>query len=146
MIGMVWFLLLVSVPSGFVYVCGLIVGIAVSVRVSGLAEKLLGQKDPSSVVVDEIVAVPFCFLTWIAALWLKYGHWPSAGVFLTWNTWPYTLVLLVAFRVFDIAKPWPVRQSQCLKGGWGITADDLLAAAYVNLCVLVAMSIGFWPR
>ncbi|NBV23537.1 MAG: hypothetical protein EBS05_16660, partial [Proteobacteria bacterium] len=32
--------------------------------------------------------------------------------------------------------PWPVRQSQSLPGGWGVTVDDLLAALYVNLVSL----------
>ena len=41
------------------------------------------------------------------------------------------------FRFFDIAKPWPVRQSQVLPGGWGITIDDVLAAVYVNGVVLL---------
>ena len=35
------------------------------------------------------------------------------------------------FRVFDIWKPWPIRQIQRLPGGWGVTVDDLLAAVYV---------------
>jgi len=36
-----------------------------------------------------------------------------------------------------VLKPWPVRQSQSLPGGWGVTMDDLLAAAYVNVAVLM---------
>jgi phosphatidylglycerophosphatase A len=47
-----------------------------------------------------------------------------------------TLGLVALFRVFDIWKPWPVRQSQCLPGGWGVTVDDLLAAVYVALLSL----------
>ena len=60
---------------------------------------------------------------------------------------PAILVALIvrtvdAFRVFDIAKPWPVRQSQALPGGWGVTVDDALAAVYVNGVVLVASAAG----
>ena len=40
------------------------------------------------------------------------------------------------FRLFDIWKPWPVRHSQRLPGGWGVVADDLLAAVWVNLVLL----------
>ena len=43
----------------------------------------------------------------------------------------------MACRFFDIAKPWPVRQSQSLPGGWGITIDDVLAGVYVNVAVLL---------
>jgi phosphatidylglycerophosphatase A len=48
-----------------------------------------------------------------------------------------TFGVFAAFRFFDIVKPWPVRQSQSLPGGWGITVDDVLAAGYVNVTILV---------
>mgnify|MGYP001973435570 CR=1 FL=1 len=51
----------------------------------------------------------------------------------------FPLVLLVlgfvAFRVLDILKPPPARQLERLPGGWGIVADDLIAAAYAGLVV-----------
>jgi phosphatidylglycerophosphatase A len=49
--------------------------------------------------------------------------------------------VFAAFRLFDILKPWPVRQSQVLPGGWGITIDDLLAAVYVNLLFLAINAV-----
>ena len=45
--------------------------------------------------------------------------------------------IFILFRIFDILKPWPVRQSQRLPGGWGVTVDDLLAAAYAGLLSLL---------
>jgi phosphatidylglycerophosphatase A len=39
----------------------------------------------------------------------------------------------LAFRALDIAKPWPVRRAEALPGGFGVMADDLLAAAGANL-------------
>ena len=39
------------------------------------------------------------------------------------------------FRVFDIAKPWPIRHLERLPGGWGIMADDLLAAAFAAVAL-----------
>ena len=48
-----------------------------------------------------------------------------------------TLGVFAAFRLFDVAKPWPVYQSQSLPGGWGVTIDDVLAAVYVNVVVLL---------
>ncbi len=44
--------------------------------------------------------------------------------------------------MFDIWKPWPVRQSQSLPGGWGVTVDDFLAAVSVNLIWLPAARLG----
>jgi phosphatidylglycerophosphatase A len=52
--------------------------------------------------------------------------------------WKYAGVF-VAFRLFDVWKPWPVRQSQTLAGGWGVTIDDALAAVYVNVVVVVVL-------
>ena len=46
-----------------------------------------------------------------------------------------SLGIILLFRIFDIAKPWPVAQSQELPNGWGVTIDDLLAAIYVNVIV-----------
>jgi phosphatidylglycerophosphatase A len=51
--------------------------------------------------------------------------------------WLAALGVFVAFRFFDVLKPWPVRQSQSLPSGWGVTVDDLLAALYVNAVVLL---------
>jgi phosphatidylglycerophosphatase A len=51
-----------------------------------------------------------------------------------------TGVLFVLFRVFDVLKPWFIGASQRLPGGWGITADDFLAAALVALFSLVGFA------
>lgn len=55
-----------------------------------------------------------------------------AELFSTWNG-GLCLAVFALFRVFDIWKPWPVRQSQRFPGGLGVTLDDLLAAVYVAL-------------
>lgn len=47
----------------------------------------------------------------------------------------------MAFRIFDVLKPWPVHQSQSPPRGWGVTMDDLLAAVYVNLVALAGYGV-----
>jgi phosphatidylglycerophosphatase A len=42
------------------------------------------------------------------------------------------------FRLFDIWKPFPVRQLESLPGGWGIVADDLMAGVYAALVLFLA--------
>lgn len=42
---------------------------------------------------------------------------------------------LVLFRLFDISKPLGINKLQKLPHGWGVMADDLLAAIYVNLII-----------
>ena len=125
--GMLWFGLLLMTGSFWLFVGGIVAGIALSVWLCGIAEQRLGQKDPGSVVLDEIVAVPVCFLGWVAMLVRNTGSLPGFAYFISAQTWPMTLGVFVACRVFDIAKPWPVRQSQSLPGGWGVTMDDVLA-------------------
>ena len=85
-------------------------GIAVllAIWIAGAAERLLGRPDPQCVVIDEIVGMPLA-LVGIAPVW-----------------W-LVLTGFAAFRLFDIWKPFPIRQSQKLPGGWGIVVDDLLA-------------------
>ena len=89
------------------------------------AERLLGKKDPGAVVVDEVAGqlVAFLFVPWLA------GSWTVAAGFL-------------AFRVFDIWKPYPVRRLEGLGGGLGIMADDLLAGFYAAAAVSLLVTIS----
>ena len=44
----------------------------------------------------------------------------------------------VLFRVFDIAKPWPIREvDHGMGGGAGIMLDDVLAGIFAALVLLV---------
>ncbi|MEY2428283.1 MAG: phosphatidylglycerophosphatase [Verrucomicrobiota bacterium] len=135
--GLLWFGLLVSSGRLWVLALGTLFGIALSVWLCGRAETILGQKDPGSIVLDEIVAAPVCFFGWIGIVIWKTGSFPALSDFFGAKTWLLTLGVFLAFRFFDIAKPWPVRSSQALPGGWGVTIDDLLAAVYVNALVLL---------
>lgn len=139
LLGAVWLLILLLPGQLWIYAAGLILSTFFSVWVCGCAEKILGRTDPGSVVMDEIIAVPVCFAAWIGRQMIQTGHFPSPGSLLESGNLPVFIGLVAAFRFFDIAKPWPVRQSQCLPGGWGITVDDVLAALYVNLCYLVGV-------
>ena len=73
-----------------------------------------GLEDPSLIVIDEV-----------------------AGQLLTFLFLPVTALNLilgtVAFRLFDIWKPFPVRKMESLEGGVGVMADDLMAGIYGNL-------------
>ena len=132
-LGLVWFAMLVATGNFWAYLAGAIEGIAFSIWLCDDAEKILGETDPGSVVLDEIIAIPFCFLPWVMSEWLRHGALPPVLDFFTGRALWATLGIVILFRVFDIWKPWPVRQIQRLPGGWGITVDDLLAAGYVML-------------
>ena len=136
-VGVLWFGLLLMTGNLWLFAAGTLATIALSVWLCGAAEKILGQTDPGSVVLDEIAAMPVCFSGWVALLVWKTGAMPAFAHFFTARTWLPTLGVFAAFRLFDVAKPWPVYQSQALPGGWGVTIDDVLAAVYVNAVVLL---------
>jgi phosphatidylglycerophosphatase A len=78
-----------------------------------------GKDDPSEVVIDEV-----------AAQWLVLAFLPLAP--LPW------LAGFALFRLFDAAKPWPVSLAdRRLKGGFGIMADDMVAAGCTVLVIFV---------
>jgi len=137
-VGLAWLWLLLAGGGYFIFLGGVVAGIALSVWLCGVAEEKLGKTDPPSVVLDEISAMPLCFL---ALVWLRARHsgWPEPVSFFSDGNWLPLLGVFAAFRLFDVWKPWPVRQSQSLPGGWGITVDDQLAALYVN-----AVTLGVW--
>jgi phosphatidylglycerophosphatase A len=81
-------------------------------------------KDPQFVVVDEVVGQ-----------WLALAGARSLMGKLNWITW---LAAFLLFRLFDIWKPFPVRQLESLPGGVGIVADDLMAGLYAALVLFLA--------
>ena len=54
--------------------------------------------------------------------------------------WPYLAAAFVLFRVFDIAKPWPIRNLQRLPGGLGVVLDDIAA----GLLAAFTLHLGTW--
>ena len=84
---------------------------------AGSAEKILDQPDSGAIVIDEILGM---FIT----LTLAPAH-PAA--------W---LLGFIFFRIFDIAKPFPVSWfDQHIHGGIGILMDDVAAGLYALLCL-----------
>lgn len=66
-----------------------------------------------------------------------------ATLFLPHN-WLVGLYAFILFRVFDIAKPFPIYRSQKLRNGWGVVIDDVLAGIYAN--VLLQILILIYPK
>lgn len=138
-VGIGWFALLILAGNLWLFLIGCVIGTALSVWLCGVGEKVLQAKDPGSVVFDEIAAIPVCFIGWIALHLCKTGLFPSLAFFFSRTNLPSVIGVFILFRFFDVLKPWPVRQSQSLPGGWGVTIDDALAAVYVNVVVLIVI-------
>jgi len=96
------------------------IGVAVALFVVGIwicgeSSRRLGVHDHGGIVWDEITGM---FVTLLVA-----PATPSAWV-----------LGFLLFRVFDIVKPWPIRDlDHRLGGGVGIMLDDLVAALYAAI-------------
>lgn len=90
---------------------------AAGIGICGLSSKRLGVHDHSGIVLDEIAAM----LTITIML-------PQS--------WSQLWIAFALFRIFDIWKPWPIRDlDHRLSGGLGIMLDDQMAALYAAVCL-----------
>jgi len=96
----------------------------VAVFICTKAEQKLG-KDAPAIVLDEVC-----------------GYF--VAVILFPKTWMVGLLAFVFFRIFDIAKPYPIGRSQKLPAGWGVVVDDLLAGAAAAL--LIGILYLYYPQ
>ena len=81
--------------------------------------RLVDRKDPGLIVVDEVLG------QWVTLL-------GAAG-----RNWKVFLAGFALFRLFDIWKPWPVRNFEKLPEGTGIVMDDLAAGLYAALILYI---------
>ena len=124
-VGLFWWALVVqklATPRGWIHETffnGLV--ILAAIFICGVAATLLKEKDPSEVILDEMVAMPLVFL---------FNPHLHLGTQLG-----FVMVLLGfgLFRFFDIVKPLGIRWMEKAPGGIGIVMDDVVAALYANL-------------
>lgn len=85
-----------------------------------VTEAALSVEDPGIIVIDEVVGML------ISVLWLPL-------------TWQVGLLGFLAFRLFDIVKPFPARRFENVPHGWGVMLDDVMAGIYAWLLVQAAV-------
>ncbi len=94
-----------------------------AIMIAQKAEKILVEKDPGCIVIDEI-----------------------AGLMVALIGLPFNIISVTAgfiiFRAFDIFKPYPIRYlEERLPGGVAIVMDDVAAGIYSNIVLRLGMSI-----
>ena len=97
--------------------------IVFAIWIANAAEKILGKKDPGSIVIDEIagqlvtfIGIPFSPLTAVTGF--------------------------ILFRIFDIWKPYPIRaMERKIPGGAGVVMDDVIAGIYGNIALRVILTM-----
>ena len=122
----------------------------VGVWSAGRAAAYAGVHDPQHVVIDEVAGqhitlllplIPIAVPDLAARMDLSTYAIFSA---LSMLNWKYLLAGFVLFRLFDIWKPYPIRNLEKLPGGWGVMADDWLAGVYAAILLKVALHFGLF--
>ena len=119
------YLLLTELPlAGYLLVLAL--SFAVGVWLCHKTAADMGVHDHGGIVWDEFVGF------WLTMLLAPTG-------------WQWVLVGFVAFRFFDIVKPWPIRWlDRHVHGGFGIMIDDVVAGVFAWLTLqLLALAVGY---
>ena len=114
----IWLLPLTPLRIAIALVVVILVGIWAGSRV----ERVLGKKDPGVIVIDEVAGM-------------------LLSVILLPRTIPVLITAFLLFRLFDIWKPFPARESQALTGGVGVMVDDLIAGFYTLILIMGALTL-----
>jgi phosphatidylglycerophosphatase A len=97
----------------------------IGVWTSTRTAQMFGVHDPGQVTVDEV-----------AGQFITLAFLPIAP--------PVYLIIVgfILFRLFDIVKPYPIRDMEFLHSGLGIMADDILAGLFAGvLCFLINLAV-----
>ena len=126
-----------ALPFGVLLVIGglpplviaILVAIAVGIWACGEHAKNLGVSDPSECVLDEVAG------QWIALVPIAFYARPY--------DWYLYVIGFFLFRLFDIAKFWPMSSAEELPGGLGVMADDVLAGLIAAALLWLALAYGW---
>ena len=96
--------------------------------------KTTNKEDPKEVIIDEVVGqlLAICLtvlmLPYVSEALIKFEqHGISEFNFIMLNL----LSIFILFRIFDIAKPWPINYiDKNYKSGFGVMLDDVVAAIF----------------
>lgn len=114
--------------STAVQLAAIVIVFAVGSWSGSVAERHFQRTDPGHVVLDEVLGM-------------------QITLFLNPVGWVGALIGFLLFRVADIIKPYPANRLEALHGGFGIMADDAMAAVYSNIAlrlVLMAAAAMHW--
>ena len=97
--------------------------LAIGIWAAGACERRSGTRDSPAIVIDEVAG------QWIALLLIP----PDPAAY---------GIGFVLFRLFDVAKPWPIRLvDRHVKGGMGVMLDDVVAGVFA---AVVLWNVWVW--
>lgn len=122
----------------------------VGVWSAGKAAAYAGTHDPQHVVIDEVAGQHITLILPLIPIAMPnlaaHMDFSTYAIFsaLSLLNWKYLLAGFILFRLFDIWKPFPIRNLEKLPGGWGVMADDWLAGVYAAILLKVALHFGLF--
>jgi len=126
-VGLIYYTLFFFEADPLVFTLLMFLSLYLAIAFCSEAEIRLRRHDPPEIVLDELIAVPLCFVG-------------LEGVFVHYPVWMVMLLGFFVFRFYDIFKPFGISRLQKIKGGAGIVVDDLAAAVMTSL----TLHLGFW--
>lgn len=117
---------LMAQAGSVLYLVLAIASIFFASAIAEMHERFTQVHDPGEIVIDEVVGYVVAF-TWLPL------------------TWQSLVAAFVAFRIFDIWKPGPIRRiDQRVKGGLGTVLDDVAAGLAANIVLQLIASQTTW--
>ena len=112
---------------------GVIIIFIISLYAVNVFIKDLDNKDPKEVVIDEFIgqSIPICLYE------IAHEVTKETNQVLT-----FYFIMFILFRIFDIAKPYPVSYyDKNFKNSFGVIMDDVCAGLYVVAVLVLYMVI-----
>jgi phosphatidylglycerophosphatase A len=107
-------------PLGFGWnLAATLAAVVAGIWICGESARRLGVHDHPAIVWDEVAGMMIAMLA-------------------APDSWWGAVLAFVLFRIFDIAKPWPIREiDHGMRGGAGIMLDDVLAGVFAALGLML---------
>ncbi|MFP4370059.1 MAG: phosphatidylglycerophosphatase A [Bacteroidota bacterium] len=97
----------------------------ISMKAIAKVEQNSGLSDPSFIIIDELIGM------WVLLLL------PVSRMGIYW-----TVLALLIFRIYDIAKPYPLNKINQMQGPFWVLIDDVIAAV-MSAITLYLLYLGF---
>ena len=124
---------IVNIDQNIVLI-SLIIIFFISLYMVNIFIKDLDDKDPKEIVIDEFIgqSIPICLYE------IAHDTTKETNEILT-----FYFIMFVLFRIFDIAKPYPVNYyDKNFKNSFGVIMDDVCAGLYVVAVLVLYMVLS----
>ena len=122
-----------NIPSNLILIFLIIIFVISFVAVANYIQNT-ENKDPKEVVIDEFIgqSIPICLY--------EIAH---EGTKETSQVLTFYFIMFILFRIFDIAKPYPVSYyDKNFKNSFGVIMDDVCAGLYVVAVIVLYMVVN----